>query len=159
MARSFEDRAAAHDPPPGFVPISFTDGFLGHNGPIYARRVDDTVLFGCRVLPYLCNPMGVVHGGWVATLFDVILPLTARYTAGFEERFLLTVQMGVDYLAGAKLGDWIEGRAQVLRTTRRMIFIQGTLEVDGALTARGSGIFRIGPPAPPTLLEQSGRQA
>ncbi len=114
-------------------------------------------MFGCRVFPHLCNPMGVVHGGWVATLFDVVLPLTARYSAGFEERFLLTVQMGIDYLAGAKLGDWVEGRAQILRTTKHMVFVLGTLEVDGELTARGSGIFRIGPSAPTIAFEQSGR--
>lgn len=138
------------------MPIPFVDGFLGHNGPIYARRLDGEVVFGCRVLPHLCNPLGVVHGGWVATLFDVVLPLTARYTAGLEERFLLTVQMGIDYLAGAKLGDWVEGRAQILRTTKRMVFIQGTLEVDGELTARGSGIFRIGPLAPSIAFEQTG---
>lgn len=66
MVHSFEDRAAAHDLPPGFVPISFTDGFLGHNGPLYVRRMD------------------------------------------------------------------------------------------GELTAWGSGVFRIGPPAPPIAFEQSG---
>lgn len=156
MAQSFQERAAAQDPPPGFVPISFSDGFLGHNGPVYARRADGEVTFGCRILPHLCNPMGIAHGGWVATMFDIVLPLTARYVAGFEERFLLTVQMGIDYLTGPKLGDWVEGRAQVLRTTKRMVFIQGTLEVNGELTARGSGIFRIGPPAPPIDLEQTG---
>lgn len=40
MAQSFEDQAAAHGSPPGFVPIPFADDFLGHNGLLYVRRMD-----------------------------------------------------------------------------------------------------------------------
>lgn len=154
MAATFDERAAAQNPPPGYRRINFSDGFLGHNGPVFVQENDDGVVFGCRILPHLCNPMGVAHGGWVATMFDIVLPLSARYTESFRERFLLTINMSIDYLAGARLGDWVEGRAQILRTTKRLLFIQGTLEVNGELTGRGSGIFRIGPEAPPIEMEQ-----
>lgn len=151
MIEDMTVRAADLDPPPGFRPIDFTDGFLGHNGPIFARREEDgSVVFGCRIAPHLCNPMGVAHGGWVASMFDVVLPLTARFTVPtLAENFLLTVNLSVDYLAGPKLGDWLEGHARVLRTTKRMAFIDGLLSVDGETTARASGIFRTGPDGPP----------
>lgn len=151
MTDSLMQRAAAQNPPPDFRPIEFTDGFLGKNGPVLARReADGSVVFGCRVLEDHCNPMQVAHGGWVATLFDVVLPLTARFTVdALAENFLLTVNLSIDYLAGPKLGDWIEGRARVLRTTKRMAFVDGVLSVDGDITARASGIFRTGPGGPP----------
>lgn len=154
MAISFDERAAAQNPPPDYRRINFSDGFLGHNGPVYAKEGENGVVFGCRILPHLCNPMGVAHGGWVATMFDIVLPLSARYTEQFRDRFLLTINMSIDYLAGPRLGDWVEGRAEILRITKRMVFIQGKLEVDGELTGRGSGIFRIGPDAPPIEMEQ-----
>ena len=150
MLDELTQRAAAQQPPPGFRPIQFTDGFLGHNGPVLAKReADGSVVFGSRVMSHQCNPMDVAHGGWVATLFDVVLPLTGRLTVPhLSDYFLLTVNLSIDYLAGPKLGQWIEGRGRVLRLTKRMAFIDGLLSVEGETTARASGIFRIGPGGP-----------
>ena len=150
----FEARARAQQPPPGFNPVTINVGFLGHNGPIMARREDDGgVAFGCRVMPEMCNPMGVTHGGWVATLFDLALPLTARLTIDeFASRFLMTVNLSIDYLSGPRLGAWMEVRARILRQTKRLVFIDGIMTSDGEMSGRANGIFRIGPDGPPLAL-------
>lgn len=96
--------------------------------------------------PRHCNPMGVCHGGWLATLMDMVLPINARLTADLPENFLLTVQMSLDYLGTAPLGAWVEGRGRVLRKTRRLVFADALLTIDGDPIMRGSGVFRIGPP-------------
>lgn len=142
--------------PAGFRPLLFADGFIGHNGTAYVDRTGAEPVFGFRIGANHCNPMGICHGGWVATMLDMVLPLTARFTvADLEDHFLLTVNLAIDYLGSAKLDQWVEGRGQVLKRTGRMVFMQGLLTVDGEPIARGSGIFRIGPTAPPieTLAE------
>ena len=139
-------------PPPGFRPLPIADGFVARNGPIYARREGAGALFGFRVRRDHCNPMGICHGGWLATVADMCLPLTARL-GGLEEHFLLTVHMGIDYLAPAPLGAWVEGRGRVLRRTGRMVFADGTLEAAGETILRASGVFRIGPPSERLVIE------
>ncbi|MDB5715719.1 MAG: PaaI family thioesterase [Sphingomonadales bacterium] len=135
--------------PSGFRPLLFDDGFIEHNGPVYVDRSSAEPVFGFRITDSHCNPMGICHGGWVATMMDMVLPLTARFsTPDLDEKFLLTINMTIDYLGSARVGAWVEGRGQVLKRTGRMVFMQGLLSVDGDPVARGSGIFRIGPPAP-----------
>lgn len=138
------------DVPPGFRPLRLDDGFMGHNGPLYARRdsVNGQTVFGFRVMPHLCNRAAICHGGWLSSAMDTILPLTARLDGGVPGNFLFTVQLSLDFVEPAKLGDWVEGRAEVLRRTKRMVFIQGLLDLGGSTCVRGSGIFRIGPEAP-----------
>lgn len=148
---TFEERAAAQQPPSGFRPITGLDGFIADNGPVFARLEDDgAVTFGCRIMAHMCNPMGIAHGGWVATLFDVALPLTGRLTdPQLGDRFMITVTLSIDYLQSPKLGEWTELRGRMLKRTKRMVFVEALMQAGGDLTARGSGVFRIGPQAPP----------
>lgn len=151
MAISFEERAAAQMPPPGYRPIIGLDGFIADNGPVFVKQEEDgTLIFGCRVMPHMCNPLGVAHGGWVATLCDVALPLTARLTVPeLADNFMLTVNLSVDYMQGPKLGSWVECRGRILKRTKRMVFLDGLMSAEGELTARTSGVFRTGPGGPP----------
>ena len=52
--------------------------------------------------------------------------------------------MQIDYLAPAAIGAWVQGSAEVLRTTRNMLFMQGIITADEAPIARVSGIFKLG---------------
>jgi len=148
---TFEERAAAQKPPSGFTPITGVDGFIADNGPVFARREDNgAVTFGCRIMPHMCNPMGGAHGGWIATLFDVALPLTGRLTdPQLGDRFIMTVSLSIDYLQSPRLGDWTELGGRVLKRTERMVFVEGLMRAGDDVIARGSGVFRIGPQAPP----------
>jgi acyl-coenzyme A thioesterase PaaI-like protein len=136
-------------PPPGFWPLSQGGGFIADNGPIYVRRDANGVVFGFRVMPRHCNSVLICHGGWLTTMLDMVLPLGVGVAVGGEENFLLTVSMTIDYLDPAPLGAWVEGRSELLRRTRRLVFAQGKLTIAGEAIVRGSGIFRIGTPCRP----------
>jgi acyl-coenzyme A thioesterase PaaI-like protein len=69
------------------------------------------------------------------------------YQALGGRRFLPTISLQIDYLAPAAIGAWVQGEAEVLRTTRNMVFMQGMIEADDTPIARVSGIFKIGPAA------------
>ena len=143
---------AAADIPEGFQARRFGEGFIAVNGPLYARRNEAGFQLGFRVEERHCNPMGICHGGMMATFCDMLLPMTIhRKSKEVGLRFLPTISLQVDYLAPAELGAWVEGEADVLRTTRTLVFAQGLVTADGKPCARVSGIFKIGPPFDPTV--------
>ncbi len=132
--------------PAGFRPVHAGGSFMGHNGPLYLLHQGDDVRLGFRVEARHCNPMGMCHGGMLATFADMLLPLVAHRTAAeLAHRFLPTVSLQLDYMAPAALGDWVEGQARVLQVTRAMAFIQGTVTSNGIMAVRCSGVFKIGP--------------
>lgn len=137
---------AGSDIPEGFKPRRFGEGFIGVNGPLYVKKLQHGILLGFRVEPRHCNPMGICHGGMIATFCDMLLPISAHHLSEeVGQRFLPTINLQVDYLAASPLGAWVQGEAQLLRATRSMVFMQGLVTADGQNVARVSGIFKIGP--------------
>jgi uncharacterized protein (TIGR00369 family) len=133
--------------PEGFHERRFGDGFIGVNGPLYARRAGATFQLGFRVERRHCNPMGICHGGMMATFCDMLLPISAHVLSKeIGNRFLPTINLQIDYLAATPLGSWVQGEAQLLRATRSLVFMQGLVHADDSAVARVSGIFKIGPP-------------
>jgi uncharacterized protein (TIGR00369 family) len=89
----------------------------------------------------------VAHGGMLATFADMQLPMAARFQSGQDVGFMPTVNLTCDYLAPAKLGAWVEGRAEPVKITRKLVFAQGVATADGEPCLRFNGIFKIGVPS------------
>ncbi|MFO1266374.1 MAG: PaaI family thioesterase [Rubrivivax sp.] len=133
-------------PPPGFRRFPAEHGFVGVNGPLWMQREGTLFRLGFRVEARHCNPMGVCHGGMLATFADMLMPIGAiSLVPEVQRRFLPTVSLQIDFIGPAKIGDWVEGEMQVLRTTRTLVFAQGLVRSNGVLSMRCSGVFRIGP--------------
>jgi uncharacterized protein (TIGR00369 family) len=132
--------------PPGFQRFRATTGFIAANGPLWVRREGTEFRLGFRVEERHCNPMGICHGGMLATFADMLMPIGAiALVPELHRRFLPTVSLQVDYIAPARSGDWVEGEMQVLRTTRTMVFMQGLVRTGSTVVLRCSGVFKIGP--------------
>jgi uncharacterized protein (TIGR00369 family) len=132
--------------PEGFKLRHYGDGFIAANGPLYLKKLEHGIALGFRVERRHCNPMGICHGGMIATFCDMLLPISAHYLSqDLGRRFLPTISLQIDYLAPSKLGAWVQGEAQLLRSTRSMVFMQGLVSADGEAVARVSGVFKIGP--------------
>jgi len=137
------------DIPAGFAALPVMGDFIAVNGPLYLRHEGDLVLVGFRVERRHTNPMGICHGGMMASFCDMLLPLSIhRRRPDIGMRFLPTINLQIDYLAPAPLGAWVQGEAEVLRVTRSLVFAQSVVTADGEPAARVSGIFKIGPPFP-----------
>ena len=133
-------------PPPGFRSIAVGGDFIACNGPFHLFHEGDVVKLGFRVETRHCNPMGMCHGGMLASFCDMLLPVSVhRKSKDVGQRFLPTVSLQLDYMAPVPLGAWVEGEADVLKVTRAMVFAQGVLRVEGATAVRCSGVFKIGP--------------
>ena len=132
--------------PKGFKPRHFGEGFIDTIGPLYTRLNDGKLQAGFLVEPRHTNPMGICHGGMLATFADMLCPISAHvHCEAAKGRFLPTISLQIDYMASAKLGAWVQGEAQVLRVTRTMIFMQGLISSGDITIARVSGIFKLGP--------------
>ena len=138
--------------PAGFEPLASGGEFIGANGPLYLYHQGDVVKLGFRVESRHTNPLGICHGGMMASFCDMLLPISAhRVNREVGHRFLPTINLQIDYLASAKLGDWVEGRAEVLKVTRSLVFAQGLATANGVPCTRVSGIFKLGPPFRPDM--------
>jgi uncharacterized protein (TIGR00369 family) len=137
--------------PPGFRALLPSSGFIEANGPLFVRREQrdgaERVQIGFRVEQRHCNPLNNCHGGMLATFCDMLLPLSIhRQDSQVGHRFLITVNLQMDYLSSAPLGAWVQGEVEVLRVTRTMVFAQGLVTADDVPAVRTSGIFKIGQP-------------
>jgi len=135
--------------PAGFRRVDLArNPFLDRVGPLYARLADGEFVLGFRVEPGHCNPGGTCHGGMMSTLADMLLILGANAQANLQ-RYMTTVNLTLDFLGPAPNGCWLEGRAQVLRVTRSLVFAQGTMTRDGEPVLRASAILKpVGEPSP-----------
>jgi uncharacterized protein (TIGR00369 family) len=110
-------------------------------GPLYGKRDGERLVLGLRVERRHCNPGGSCHGGMLTTLADMLLVLGTNVQSG-QRRYMLTVNLNCDFVGPAAQGSWIEGRLEVLRATRSLVFCQGLLEADGQAVLRLSGIAK-----------------
>lgn len=134
------------DVPEGFRPVRMAGPFVVHNGPLFARiEGGHRLQMGFRVGPRHTNSMGLCHGGMLATFADMLVPCAAMYRPGLERRFLPTISLQVDYMSAARLGDWVQGEGEILRTTRNMLFGQALVTSNGEPALRVSGVFKQGP--------------
>ena len=124
--------STAGDQPAGAVPDGFVAGAdldpaEAHIGPFLRRSEAAGVTIGLRVEAHHCNEHGTMHGGVQMAMADYTIGTTARFGMGDEG----TVSVAFDslFVDAGRLGDWVEGRACVVRRTGSMVFVRGELTV------------------------------
>jgi uncharacterized protein (TIGR00369 family) len=145
-----ESAAQAVPPAPaGFRPMQLgANPFLQVNGPLHGKLDGQQFVLGLRIERRHCNPAGYCHGGMLLTFADMTLIFGSNVQSGVH-RYMTTVNLSTDFIRAAPEGGWLEGRTQVLRITRNLVFSQALLSVDGELAARISGILKpTGEPDP-----------
>ena len=137
-------------PPEGFLRIDFDRDrpttFNSHIGTLYARRgakgTRDEFVVGFRVAPHMCNPADGLHGGMMMTVADLVGTMGGGTLVGLR-KFLPTVSMTFDFVAPAGVGDWVEGRCEVVRQTRSLLFTSIYLTVGEEKILRASQVAKI----------------
>ena len=123
--------------------MTVPDGFeltIGHGPavdawePIYLRRGDDGVQLGTFVRECFCNNHGIAHGGAIAALADMAMghAYAATFRANLGElRGLLTLQMALDFIAGAAIGRWLQFDTRVVLCGKSRGIIDCVATADG----------------------------
>jgi len=99
-------------------------------GPFHFRTDKKGIVCAFRVQPKHMNQGGVVQGGCLMTFADFSLFAIAQ-DAFKEGDYGLTVAFTSEFLSGAKLGQLVEARGDVLREGGSLIFVRGILTADG----------------------------
>ena len=83
----------------------------------------------------MLNPGDILHGGIAATMMDDVMGMTV-FSLG-RKSFYVTVNLAVDYLRNAKLGEKIVAKSQIVRAGENVIYLTCDL-----LNSQGKSIAR-----------------
>jgi acyl-coenzyme A thioesterase PaaI-like protein len=133
------------EPPEGFRLMTGRGPFSTRNGLFYVKRIEGGVAQAFFAGPEQCNGRGRVHGGMFAAFLDGLLAHAAHH--GSTDA-MVTVQMSINYLAGAQQGVWVIGEAVLTRRTRELAFVEAVLRAEGRDLVRASGVFKTVRPEP-----------
>lgn len=131
--------------PAGYV-LRATKEFATQAGPFYAPPDGDMIGCGFLAGAKHGNKRGVVHGGMLATAFDVALGNASWHAA--SQKPCATVQLNVHFIGAVKLGDFAFVRVEVTKATRTMVFLRGVMVVTGQdgsdrVVATADGVWKI----------------
>ena len=127
--------------PAGFV-LRSTKEFATQAGPFYAPPDGDSLGCGFLASAKHGNKRGVVHGGMLATAFDVALGNASWSAAG--QKPCATVQLNVHFIGAVKMGDFAFVRVEVMKATRTLVFLRGVMTVTASIGVDGAGIDGAG---------------
>mmetsp|Transcript_17705 Transcript_17705/g.34844 ORF Transcript_17705/g.34844 Transcript_17705/m.34844 type:complete len:153 (+) Transcript_17705:24-482(+) len=136
-------------PPPGYRHWDEghdEDGKLVHDrfedraGPLWCNSTTKTCGMYCK--DQNLNGGHVMHGGCLATLADASL-----FTIGADyiPNLSVTANLNMNYVNTVRLGEWVEARGKVMRSTKYLLFISGELHVNERIVATFTGIVKKGP--------------
>lgn len=133
-------------PPEPFKPHPRRSPLTAQWEPIYSDRREDRWVLGLHVREAHTNSRGGLHGGLIAALADNAMGLScavALERAGFARGGLVTVTMGVDYLAPAQLGQWLAFDTDFVKLGRSICYAEATVAADGKPVARARARFKV----------------
>lgn len=123
----------------GFQRLEPFDKVMAAFDPIYMRIDPDGLALGFHVGPQHCNPSGHCHGGTWATMADIVMGMNVGFATGMAGP---TVSLSIDFLGAAAEGQWVEGHAEVLRSTPNLAFAECRFTADATLALRANAVFR-----------------
>ena len=89
-----------------------------------------------------------IHGGTVMALIDIGLFACSRMLGIIEAGTAVTLDLSVQFIGAGKPGQPCDAVTELLKETRRLVFLRGVVEQDGGnLIAAYSGTIRK--PSPP----------
>lgn len=131
--------------PAGFRRMRPFGGFHELVGPLYEARRGERTVVGMRVTGKHLNAGGNIHGGMYLTLLDTAMT-QACIRLRRPDVFPATTSMSSEFLAPARLGDWIDAEVEVLRAGQRTVILNCIARrggCNGEALIRGSATFQL----------------
>lgn len=132
------------DIPADFVPNPRRSPLTDPWEPIYSKQTADAIILGLRLAEPHTNARGLIHGGLIAALADKAMGHSCGHKMGGTVS-LVTVNLSVDYIGSAKIGQWLTVESDVLKTGGTICFAQCIIVADGVVIARANATFRAVP--------------
>ena len=110
--------------------------------PLYSRKTEGAVVLGLEVTKAHTNSRGFVHGGLISALADNAMGLSCSHRLGGEAS-LVTVNLTLDFLGSAQIGQWLEFTTAFVKNGGTLSFAQAFVTADGQPCARANGVFKV----------------
>ncbi len=127
------------DIPEGYKSLSGISPAEDHIGPFYYKKTEQGPSLGFRAEPHNCNGIDTVHGGVLMAFADYAVTMLAL--SGVREN-CTSISFNSDFIAAARLGDWVEGRGEVVRRAGSMTFVSGQLFSDDTVVLTFQSVVR-----------------
>jgi uncharacterized protein (TIGR00369 family) len=138
----------ATDIPPGFEPLFRKSPLTEPWEPLFAKRTDKAVIIGLRLAKPHTNGRGLIHGGLIAALSDNAMGYSCAQAMGWNNS-LVTINLAVDFIGSAQVGQWLSIESEVIKTGSTICFAQSLIKADDVVIARANGTFRVVPKKEP----------
>jgi uncharacterized protein (TIGR00369 family) len=129
---------------PGWKTRELTDEtrFNAQFGP-FLVRVDDGIA-RVRITPERrhSNLSDNMHGGALLGFIDIAIFAASRGFGLIEAGTAVTVDLSTQFLGGARIGEVIEAQVELLRQTRRLLFLRGLVVQGDAKIAAFAATIR-----------------
>jgi acyl-coenzyme A thioesterase PaaI-like protein len=146
---------AAFEIPPGFERVDIASGFVREVGPIYRRLNADGLTMAFCVEARHTNGLRNAHGGMLMSFADMSW---GHIVSVERSAYWVTVRLVVDFLSGAKEGDWVEGASEVLSRTDELYVVRGKVWSGDRVLMTGTGVFKPLQPRAPRPGEHAFKQ-
>jgi uncharacterized protein (TIGR00369 family) len=111
-------------------------------GPLLVRREGAIARVRMQVEQRHTNLQDSIHGGTTMGFADVALFAAARIFGLIEAGTAVTLDMGFQFLGTGQAGTPLEAEVELLRETRRLLFMRGLIVQGDARIAAFSGTIR-----------------
>jgi len=109
-------------------------------GPFYLKEEADGTYSSAFIAEEKhTNAMGAVHGGLLMSFSDFSLFSIAR---NHVKQDCVTVGFNSEFITAAKVGDIVKSSGEILRATRSLIFVRGTLYTTENTILSFSGVLK-----------------
>lgn len=132
--------------PEGFVRHDRRSPFTDPWEPLFSRKQAEAIQLAVPLAQAHCNARGFVHGALIAALADNAMGLSAVTSAigrGLEVKGAVTVNLALDYLDSARVGELLELHPSVLRCGSTLAFVECKALCGERLIARANATFRM----------------
>ena len=127
--------------PSGYTETKLFDPFEIYVGPVFEEGDKGSKRFAFRVDARHVNKRGVVHGGMMLTFADAAL---GQAVWDFTDRVpSVTMNMQAQFIDGARLGDLVEVKPELVRKTRALVFVRGDFMTSGRMLMTISSVWKL----------------
>ncbi len=126
--------------PEGFERVPEGLGFTDVLQPLYRRLEGGAISLGLVVDRRHSNTMGICHGGVLMTLADIAAGSGVNVARGVLAG-APTINLSLDFIAGARMGQWLQADVQQVELKRHFGFASGIILTGERVVARYNGTF------------------
>jgi uncharacterized protein (TIGR00369 family) len=111
-------------------------------GPYYERKGEGCIIVATRISRCHINHIKAAHGGVLGTLADVALSYQV-HCAEQPALPMATITLNTNYLAAARLDDWVEAYTAIDRIGKRTAYCSGRIVCGDEVLMTMSAVFAI----------------